>query len=259
MARTLGRADLHIHTSYKDGLSTVDEVLKRAVTLGLDVIAITDHDTIDGALEARKKAKSMDLEVIIGEEVSSRAGHVIGLFLKEKVEPWLSLKETIRRIHEQGGLVIIPHPLWSLRAQVPIAKSRRIDLGMSGVSRRSIAKVLRAGSDARPDAVEIYNASPIGLVHHLEAKVLNKEQWHLPEIGSSDAHSAAIVGHCYTIFPGSSAADVRRAIKKAETVAEGSFMSPSEAFQLVRRRIRRDARRLKARGRQTFRPREELR
>jgi predicted metal-dependent phosphoesterase TrpH len=259
VAKELGRADLHIHTTYKDGLSTVDEVIARAVALELDVIAITDHDTIEGAIEARKKTKNLDLEVIVGEEISSRAGHVIGLFLNEKIEPWLSLAETIRRIHRQGGLAIIPHPLWSLRGQVPIAKSRRIDLGMSGVSRRSMIKILRADPESRPDAVEVFNASPIGLVRHLEVKLLNQEQWHLPEVGSSDAHSAAIVGHCYTIFPGRSAANIRQAIEKGETIAEGSFMSPSEAFRLVRCRIRRDAGRLKRRGLESLKPREEWR
>ena len=80
----LGKADLHIHTNYSDGKPSVEEILEYVQNkTDLDVIAITDHDTIEGAVLAKKIAseKKYRFEVIIGEEVSAQEGHIVGLFL----------------------------------------------------------------------------------------------------------------------------------------------------------------------------------
>src|SRR5262249_24117653 len=108
-----GLADLHIHTTYSDGTGTVENVLahvQRATTL--DVIAITDHDTIEGALRARDLAAraAYRFEVIVGEEISTREGHLLALFLQEPITPDQSIERSIELIHAQGGLAIVAHP-----------------------------------------------------------------------------------------------------------------------------------------------------
>src|SRR4030042_2383291 len=109
----LGKADYHIHTRYSDGKPTPQEVLDYVENhTDLAVIAITDHDTLEGALGAQKlmKGKNYRFELIIGEEMTSKDGHIIGLFLKERVEPGLSAEETVAAIKKQGGIVIAAHP-----------------------------------------------------------------------------------------------------------------------------------------------------
>ena len=109
--RAQGRADLHIHTCHSDGTASVRETLEYAsMHTGLDVIAITDHDTIDGAIEAAALAKLYRVEVVVGEEITSREGHVLGLFLTSRVPPRLSALETVAAVHAQGGLAIAAHP-----------------------------------------------------------------------------------------------------------------------------------------------------
>ena len=106
--------DLHMHTLHSYDCATgVDALLDRAVELGLGAIAVTDHNTIAGGLEARERAseRGLPLRVIVGSEVKTESqGEVIGLFLEEEVERGLSLAETLARIHAQGGLVYVPHP-----------------------------------------------------------------------------------------------------------------------------------------------------
>ncbi len=106
-------ADFHIHTYWsKDSMSRPRDIIKASFKKGVKIIAITDHNEIGGALETAKEAKlsDIDLTVIVGEEVKTSKGDIIGLFLTEKIRKDLSPEETIDLIKEQGGIVIIPHP-----------------------------------------------------------------------------------------------------------------------------------------------------
>jgi predicted metal-dependent phosphoesterase TrpH len=109
----MGRADLHIHSVASDGVSSVAEILGAAEAAGLDVIAVTDHDRIEAALalQALARAHESEVEIVVGEEVSSRSGHVVALFIEKRIRPWQSLRTTIAQIHEQGGLAIMRPPL----------------------------------------------------------------------------------------------------------------------------------------------------
>ena len=112
------RADLHIHTSFSGDCDTPPEKLvRRCMDVGLDCIAVTDHNSIEGALEVRRLGSEMapGLLVIIGEEVKSTQGDIIGLFLEEEIPKGLPPGETVRRIRDQGGLVSVPHPYDSIR------------------------------------------------------------------------------------------------------------------------------------------------
>src|SRR5512146_700375 len=108
----MGLADLHIHTIYSyDGTATVPAVLAHAKQAGLNVIAITDHDEIKGALQAFDLATEFGIEVIPGIEITTVEGDLLALFVREKIEPGLPLMETILRVGEAGGICIAPHPM----------------------------------------------------------------------------------------------------------------------------------------------------
>ena len=200
MTTRLGRADLHIHTLASDGTSGIVEILDHVEReTDLDVVAITDHERIDAALAARVMARDRGLraEVIVGEEVSTLGGHLLGLFLEERVRPLRSMRTTIAEIHEQGGLAIPAHPLvpYPLCAQ-------------GWLLRRLISD---RDPRVRPDAIEAFNPTTLGRPWH--SRVVNFAAEHgLATVGNSDAHEAAAIGVGWTTFPGRTADDLRAAI-----------------------------------------------
>ena len=111
-ARPLIDVDLHMHTDHSgDCVTPVDVLLATARERGLGAIAVTDHNEISGALDARAKAAEYGVKVIVGEEVKTAdQGEVIGLFIEEKIPRGMTLEETIAEIRRQGGLVYVPHP-----------------------------------------------------------------------------------------------------------------------------------------------------
>lgn len=106
------KIDLHCHTNYSnDAISTPYNVIKQALKKGLDGIAITDHDTTNGWTEAIKAAKELNAYLILGEEVKSSKGDILGLFLKKEIKmKGCDPIQIINEIHRQEGLAIIPHP-----------------------------------------------------------------------------------------------------------------------------------------------------
>jgi predicted metal-dependent phosphoesterase TrpH len=211
MTTRLGRADLHIHTLASDGTDGIAAILDHAEhATELDVIAITDHERIDAALAARTMAREQRLrvEVVVGEEVSTLGGHLLALFIEERVRPLRTLKKTIAEIHEQGGLAIPAHPLvpYPLCAQ-------------GWVIRRLLAD---RDPRVRPDAIEAFNPTMFGRPWH--GRVVSFAAAHgLATVGNSDAHEAAAVGTGWSTFPGNTAEDVRAAILAHETHHHGSF------------------------------------
>src|SRR5215475_13557637 len=119
----MGFADIHIHSIYSyDATTTVRGVLKQAASVGLDVIAITDHNDIRGAFDARELASQYNLEVITGVEVSTLDGHLLGLFI-DKIPPrGLSLEDTLKVIGDWGGIAIAPHPFNQLPGSLSMDK-----------------------------------------------------------------------------------------------------------------------------------------
>jgi hypothetical protein len=213
--QALGKADYHIHTNYSDGKPTPREVLDYVENhTDLDVIAISDHDTLEGALEARKlmKQKKYRFELIIGEEVTSREGHIVGLFLKKAVPAGLSAQETVREIKKQGGVVIAAHPFvkndWN-NAERPM---------MNGVGLKTL---LNIGDQF--DGIEIVNATPTLSDENLSASFFNKAFLFQAETGGSDAHILEGIGKGYTLFDSKSkrksASDFRWAIRHHQTRA----------------------------------------
>ncbi len=221
--RGRGRADLHMHTTHSDGQPTVRQLLEYVVTrASLDVIAITDHDTIAGTLEAQTLLSrlSYDLEVIVGEEVSTRDGHLVGLFLKERVSPGMSAAETVSAIHAQGGLAFAPHPFLRAR-QRPGKPITMVGLG-----------TLVAGLAL--DAVETINATPFLDGANRRAQQFNAEACRLPVLATSDGHIPAAVGKGFTTFPGVTAEDLFAAIKSGATAAHRQSYRRGELLAYLR-------------------------
>ncbi|MFL5804659.1 MAG: PHP domain-containing protein [Roseiflexaceae bacterium] len=209
MNQTWSKADLHIHTTYSDGTTSVRELLEYVVTrTDLRVIAITDHNTIAGALEARRLAASYGIEVIVGEEVSTAEGHLLALFIEEELPPRRSAAETIAAVHAQNGLCIAAHPYdWCMPS-----------LGRAGLRERSAGP----GCEWPLDAIESFNAS-VWLPRFNAAAAAAGERLGLPLIGGSDAHHLATVGLGYTLFPGHTAADLRYAIRMRVSRPAGNY------------------------------------
>ncbi len=199
-----GRADLHMHTTASDGWPSPHEVVDHARATGLDVIAVTDHDTIEGALRAYDHAAGRSkLQVVVGEEVSSRDGHIVGLFIEKRIRPGMSAAATVHAIHDQGGVAVAVHPFW--RTQ------RRTRSGL-------VHGVGWLAAELDFDAIEVENATPGFYVFNQLARRLNMGLGSA-ELGGSDAHILDAVGRAFTEFPGKTSKDLRSAIESATTVA----------------------------------------
>ena len=199
-----GRADLHIHSRASDGVSDVATILEHAVGSGLHVIAITDHERIDAALAARVMAEEagLPLEVIVGEEISTRGGHLVGLFLDERIRPWQSLRSSVAQVHAQGGIAIVAHPL----VPYPLCASAR-----------SIRRLMDdPDPSVHPDGLEAFNPTTARMPWSRRVPAF-AEELGLAAVAASDAHRASGVGQAFTTFAGTSAADIRSAIERRDT------------------------------------------
>jgi predicted metal-dependent phosphoesterase TrpH len=124
------RVDLHLHSDYShDGRSTLEELIARCAECGLHRIALTDHNTVQGALALAKMAPEL---TIVGEEAKTREGEVIGLFINNRLPPYLTPEEVMDLVHGMGGLTYLPHPLDRNRAHFSVDRvvelADRIDI-----------------------------------------------------------------------------------------------------------------------------------
>ncbi len=209
------KIDLHVHSNYsKDSIITLDRLVYFAKQRGLDAVAITDHDTVQGALDMVKRT---DFPIIPGIEVTSTDGHIVGLGVQCSIRRGLSAEETVDRIHEAAGLAIACHP--------------------SAMFKQSIKKATLA----KFDAVEVINSSAIPFersVHHAEqiASRLKKSR-----VAGSDAHYGPEIGYAYTTT--GEADDVEGALR---SIAEGACQPHGSAMPMAMR-LRREFRLLSRR------------
>jgi len=170
--------ELHAHSSLSyDGRDDVDLLLEQAAAVGLDALAITDHDEIDASLAAADRAPEYGLIGIPGIEVSSAAGHVLGLGVTEAVPAGLSFGETLARIREQGGVAVVPHPFQKSRSGV-----------MANITRSELAEA---------DAIEVYNSRLLTGRGNRKAEEF-ADRHDLPKTAGSDAHISEMVGQAVT-------------------------------------------------------------
>lgn len=192
-------ADLHTHSRGSfDSLASPRDMVKAAADRGLTHLAITDHDRIDVAQEAQA-VSSGGVTVIVGEEVKTRDGDLICLFLETAIPPGLSAMETIAAAREQGGLVGIPHPFDRMRG------SLLRDAAMASLA-------------PHVDWVEAHNARLVG--HGNEDAAGFAREHGLPGIAVSDAHSVMEIGVAYMALEGdpSTAAGLLAALQTLEIV-----------------------------------------
>jgi predicted metal-dependent phosphoesterase TrpH len=200
--------DLHCHTRASfDSLSSPAAVVRAAAARGLTHLAITDHDRIDGALEARDLAPD-GLTVIVGQEIRTSDGDLIGAFLSESIPVGLPARDAIARVRAQGGLVGIPHPFDRFRGSL-LRDSAMADLC------------------PLVDWIETHNARLIGGGNARAADLAIETG--RPGVAVSDAHSVIEVGVAYTAMTGdpSTPDGLVAALASAELV-------PGRATMLVR-------------------------
>lgn len=172
----LCRLDLHLHTEYSfDSDTDIEAVEAHCLSRGLTGLAVTDHDTIQGALRLRDRARL--IRVIVGEEITTRDGDVVGLFLKEAIKPRMSALDTMQAIHAQGGVVYVPHPFDKKRARAS-----------GGASLTEIITHI--------DIIETYNGK-VGSDHYNDLAAQFAQRHHKLGGGGSDAHSLRDIGSVY--------------------------------------------------------------
>jgi len=215
--------DFHVHTCYShDSLADVRQVLRAAARRGLAGVAITDHNTIEGAREARPVASQMIREgmlppnflVIEGEEISSLQGHILGLFLSREIRPGMSAAETVEAIHGAGGLAVAAHP--------------RLGDGVGALA-----------STLPFDAVETKNgAEEIEFAVATRSAQSHRDAFYAgitkPRTGGSDAHDPASVGVCYTLLECAPTAEGVRAAILAGRTSPCSEWSRAQARRSAR-------------------------
>ena len=170
--------ELHSHSSLSyDGRDPVELLLGQAAAVGLDALAVTDHDEIDASLKAAELASDYDLVGIPGMEVTSEAGHVLALGVEELVPPGLPFDETLDRIRELGGLAVVPHPFQN--------------------ARHGVARHVTRAQLASADAIEVYNSRLFTGRSNRQAERFAR-QHDLPMTAGSDAHISEMVGQAVT-------------------------------------------------------------
>ena len=195
--------ELHSHSERShDGRDPVEMLLEQAQAVGLDALAVTDHDEIDASLRAADLAADYDLVGIPGMEVTSADGHVLAIGVESAVPPGLPFAETLSEIRDRGGIAVVPHPFQSSRSGVA-----------PNISQEELASA---------DAIEVYNSRLLtGLANRKAEKFARINA--LPMTAGSDAHIAEMVGQAVTRVGAEerSVEGILDAIRAGETSVEG--------------------------------------
>jgi predicted metal-dependent phosphoesterase TrpH len=217
--------ELHAHSRHShDGRDSVRALLEAAERAGLDAIAVTDHDAIDGGLEAAALGEEYGLLGIPGIEVTSSDGHVLGLGVRSAIPAGQSFAETVAAIREAGGIAIVPHPFQE--------------------SRHGVGSNVDEAELATADAIEVYNSRLITGRSNRQATRF-ADRVGMPAIAGSDAHVSDMVGRAVTHVDAASRSveDVLDAIVDGRTTLEGRrtpwLVSLRQAVGNTRRRLER--------------------
>jgi predicted metal-dependent phosphoesterase TrpH len=169
------KLDLHIHSQYsEDGIGSPKEIIKSLKNRGIQGMAITDHNSVEGGLKALKVAPK-DFIVIPGVEISTDDGHIIALDIKENISRGLSIEETVEKIINLGGTPIVPH----------------IFRNMSGIKKEKLEVIHK-----KIPAIEVFNSCSVPSTNLKTAKIAKK--FNLGGTGGSDSHDPGYVGYGYT-------------------------------------------------------------
>ncbi len=171
-------ADLHVHSDHsRDGRSSVREILGTAIKRGLRAISITDHDTVNGSLEAMEivEEEHLPLEIVPGVEISTSEGHLLAYWIEKDVDPGMSLRETVEVVRGLGGITSLAHPFQFYRH------------GAVGI-----------GCFRFVDCVEIFNAKGLGVFNRLSD--IMRRKFGKGVSAGSDAHKAEFVGYGVVVY-----------------------------------------------------------
>lgn len=169
------RADLHVHTDCSgDCLMAVDKIIAAGLKKGVNCIAVTDHNTVEGAFLLQKKAP---FRVVIGEEIRTSEGEIIGYFLQDEIKSGMAPEETVAEIKKQGGLVCVPHPFDRLRR--------------SKLSADALYRIID-----QVDLLEVFNSRNVFAADNALALRLAIERG-IPMTAGSDAHWPGEIGSSY--------------------------------------------------------------
>lgn len=226
----IGKADLHIHTSFSGTLIKLEKLLKYVEKYtNLDVIAITDHNDVIGgktAVDVAKEAKGIvekknyRFDVVLGQEILTLDGDVIALFVENKIEDFEPVSGTIKNIYDQDGIVVFPHP-WLFR----------------GINKDKIEEILDKNL-LKPHAIETR-----GYVSNFFSKTsfyekMNSLKWKFSPLAGSDGQHIKMVGKVFTIFDGKNSESLKESILKKQTLA-GHIKTPfSEKLSIIKDLIR---------------------
>ncbi len=217
----LGQADLHMHSTYSDGLYTPEQILNHVEnSTDLDVIALTDHDAIEGSLRMRDlwQRGNYRFDMVVGEEISTKEGHLLALYIEKLIPPGLSVEKSIDMIHEQGGIAVMAHPLHRL---------------FRHSCQREVMDRIHASKDVWLDGIETWNASFCGIYANQVAMRVNREVYGLPELGNSDAHTLKAIGSGRTWFDGKTAEDVRKTIEGGLSAPGGRLWTVNDYIRIA--------------------------
>lgn len=212
------KADLHLHTNYSDGMMSPEETLVTiALETDLRTIAITDHDTAEGALVARSFARrrGLELEVVVGQEITTGQGDVLALFIDESLPRFSTAAEAVHAVHRLGGLAVAPHPffVWGWEMESVHFHIRTVPF----------------------DAVEVRHGCPLSIFSNGVARLVNR--WFgqkLPEMGNSDAHIPYAAGQAFTWYRGRTSTDLRMAIEAGEIFPGGYLWTPRTIWRMAK-------------------------
>ena len=190
--------DFHIHTRFsRDSILPEEKFVRLAIERGLTHVVITNHNNVEGAIAVRDKVAELGLEdrltVILGEEVSTADGEVVGVYLEKTIPRGLTAKETADEIHRQGGLVSIPHPFDPFRG--------------SHIKEGPLRNLADLG---KIDMIEVFNCR-VAVQRHNEEAAEFAARYGIPGIAASDSHSSFEIAMAFNAMPVFDSADELRA------------------------------------------------
>jgi hypothetical protein len=202
----LSLAEIHTHTLASDGIVSSSELICDAANAGVKVLCITDHDSMSATPADVDLGASMGVDVVHGEEVTTSFPpgiHILGLFLTKQVRMHMSIVDTVDAIHEQGGLVVVPHPF--------------MPTWFASMGPRRLLKLMETHA---VDGIEIRHPWPVlpGTWRYLDGFYARHQERLGAAVAGSDAHYGRIdLMRRPTLFPGTTAADLRKAIIERAT------------------------------------------
>jgi hypothetical protein len=216
VADGLGTAEIHAHTLASDGMVSAVELVRAAAAIGLNVLCITDHDTISELGPATEAGASLGVDVVRGEEITASFPpgiHIVGLFVERQIRMHMPVEDTVDAIHDAGGLAVIAHPF--------------MPTWFASMTPSRARKLLESH---RVDGIELRHTAPVlprtwGVLDTFYAEHRDRLG---ASLGAGDSHFGAHdLGRVLTVFPGKGAADLRRAIEERTTSPLSGAVIPS--------------------------------